>query len=126
MKALAGSNWGFTTEIMVASYKAIVRPILSYATPNWFTQVSSSQLGKLEVIQNKALRIATGYHQKAATSHLRAETGVLPLRAHLELCSQKFYDSTIPTPAPSGMTTRIHITVSYEACVTTPTPLPSS
>ena len=47
------------------------------------------------MIQNKALRIATGCHQKATASHLRAETRVLPLRAHLELCSQQFYASAL-------------------------------
>ena len=88
MKALAGSSWGFTTETLVATYKAIVHPMLNYAAPIWFTQISSTHLDKLEVIQNKALRIATGFRQKAAASHLRAETGVLPLRAHLELCCQ--------------------------------------
>ena len=87
MKDLAGANWGFMTKTLVATYKAIVRPILNYAALIWFTQVSSSHLGKLEVIQNKALRIATGFHQQTTAYHLRAETGVLPLRAHLELCS---------------------------------------
>ena len=43
-KALAGSNWGFTTETLVATYKAIVSSILEYAFPIWFTQVSSSNL----------------------------------------------------------------------------------
>ena len=33
MKALAGSSWGFTTEMLVASYKVIVRPILSATMP---------------------------------------------------------------------------------------------
>ena len=74
-------------------YKAIVRPILNYAAPICFTQKSSSHLDKLEVIQNKALRVGTGCHQKAVASHLRAETGVLPLRAHLELCCHQFYAS---------------------------------
>ena len=64
MKALAGLNRGFMTETLVATYKAIVRPILNYAAPIWFTQVSSSHLVKLEVIRNKALRIATNCHQR--------------------------------------------------------------
>ena len=34
MKALAGSSWCFTTETLVATYKAIVSPILSYAAPS--------------------------------------------------------------------------------------------
>ena len=54
-------------------------------------QVSSTHLDKLEVIQNKTLRIATGCHLKVVASHLKTETGVLPMRAHPELCSQKFY-----------------------------------
>ena len=74
MKALAGSSWGFTTENLVAMCKAIVRPIMNYATHIWFTQVSSSHMDKLEVIQNKALRIATWCHLKASVTHLRAET----------------------------------------------------
>ena len=73
----------------------VERPILNYWASIWFTQVSSTHLDKLEVIQNKALRIATGCYQKAAVSHLIAETGVLPLRAHLELSSQQFYASVL-------------------------------
>ena len=59
MKALSVSSWGYTSETLVATYKAIVRPILNYAAPIWFTQISSSHLDKLEVIQNKAPRVAT-------------------------------------------------------------------
>ena len=113
MKATAGSNWSFTTETLVATYKAIVRPILNYAARILFTQLPSSHLDKLEVIQNKFLRIATGCHQKAAVSHLRVEIGVLPLSSHLELCCQQFYASALqplhpqspprPTPASSGL-----------------------
>ena len=103
MKALAGSNWALTTETLEATYKAIVRPILNYAAPIWFTQVSSTHLDKLEVIQNKALRIATGCHHKAMVSHLRAETGVIPLRAHLELCCQQFYTSALQPLHPSHL-----------------------
>ena len=98
MKALAGSSRGFKTETSVATYKAIVRPILNYAAPICFTQISSTHLDKLEVIQNKALRIATGCHQKSAASHLRAETGVLPLRG--QLCSQQFYASALQPYTP--------------------------
>ena len=135
MKALAGFSWGFTTETLVATYKAIVRPILNYSTSILYTQLSSPHLDKLEVIQNKAQRIATGCHQKAAASHLRAETGVLLLRAHLELCCQQFYASALQhihlshLIVTSGLPSRPHTIVLSEACeleVTTTTPPPSS
>ena len=45
--------------------------------------------------------MATGCHLRAATSHLRAKTGVLPLRAHLELCSKQFYSSALKPMQPS-------------------------
>ena len=96
MKALAGSSWGFTTETLVATNKAIVLPILNHAAPIWFTQISSSHLDKLEVIQNKNPGVTTRCHQKAVASHLRAETGVLTLKVHLELCCQQFYASDLP------------------------------
>ena len=75
MKAVSRSSWGFLTETLVGTYEAIVCPILNYAAPTWFTKGSSSHLDKLELVQNKALRIETGYHQKAAVSYFRAETG---------------------------------------------------
>ena len=103
MEALAGSSWVFTTETLVATYKAIVRPILNYAAPIWLTKVSSSHLDKVEVIQNQTLRVATGFHQKAAASHLRVETGVLPMRAHLKLCCQQFYVSVLQPFHPSHL-----------------------
>ena len=139
-ETLAGSNWGFTTWILVASYKTYVRPILNYATSIWFTLVSSMHLDKLDVIHNKALMIVSGCHLKAATSHFRVETGVLPLRVHLELCSQQFHASAppsnqwtpvtsssppSPTPAPSGPPSSPHFIASSKSCMselTTPTP----
>ena len=92
-KALSGSSWGFSTETY---NKAIVRPILNKAAP-FGSQKGPPPicLDKLEVTHNKTLRIETGCHQKAAVSHLRPETGVLPLRVHLELWSLQLYASAL-------------------------------
>ena len=68
MKTLAGLNWCFMTETLVATYKAIVRPILNYALPSGSSKCPS-HLAKLEVIQDKALRIDTGCHQNASTDY---------------------------------------------------------
>ena len=60
-----------------------------------------TSLDTLEVIQNKALGIATGCHQKAAASHLRAETGALPLRAPGTVPPPVLYERP-PTPTPQS------------------------
>ena len=44
-------TWGISTETLVSTYKAIVRPIINFATPIWYTHVS--------------LKIITGCHQEA-------------------------------------------------------------
>ena len=77
IKALARLSWVSSTETLGATHKAVVYPILNYGAPNWFTQVSSTHLYKLEVIQNKTLRIATGCSKKAAVCHLRTNAGIL-------------------------------------------------
>ena len=46
-------------------------------------------------------RIATSCHQKTAVYHLRAETGVLPLRAHLGMCFQQSNASAFCHHRPS-------------------------
>ena len=65
------------------------------------------------MIQNKGLRIAIGCHQKAAASHLRAKSGVFPLRAYLELCYQQFYapqspNRHLPSPDPRSLRATLH------------------
>ena len=56
-----------------------------------------------EIWRDTVLRIATVCHQQAAASYLRAGTGVLPMRAHLKLCSQQFYASALKPLHPSHL-----------------------
>ena len=47
--------------------------------------VCNTNLDKLQVVQNNALRIATGCTKDTNIQHLHEETLVLPLREHLQL-----------------------------------------
>ena len=42
LKALAGTSWGQPQENLVVTYKALLKPILSYAAPVWFANASDS------------------------------------------------------------------------------------
>ena len=64
MKALAGSNWGFKTETLVATYKAIVRPILYYAAPIWFTQVHMQINDQDRVFWTGSKKSSTRFHDQ--------------------------------------------------------------
>ena len=51
LKALAGSSWGQTKETLLLTYKALIRPILDYASPAWSHAASKTSINDLQVTQ---------------------------------------------------------------------------
>ena len=89
LKALTSTKWGKQKKTIVATYKAITRPILEYASTIWSPIASTTGITKLQTIQNMALRIATGCTSDTNIQHLHNETNILPLNAHLKLHSSQ-------------------------------------
>ena len=58
----------------MATYKAVMRPALEYASSVWSPITSSASINKLQVMQNAALRTATGCTQDTNIQHLHDET----------------------------------------------------
>ena len=63
IKALTATGWGKQKETLMATYKAVMRPALEYASSVWSPIASSTSINKLQVMQNAALRTATGCTQ---------------------------------------------------------------
>ena len=59
IKTLTETDWGKQNETLMASYKAVVKPALEYASSIWLPLASSTSINKLQVMQNAALRTAT-------------------------------------------------------------------
>ena len=79
--------WGQDKETIIITYKSIVRSVLEYATQVWSPTLSDSNWEKLQVIQKKAFRIATGCHQKSSPEHLHQECKMLPVtKQYLAAC----------------------------------------
>ena len=57
---------GKQKETLMATYKAVMRPALKYASSIWSPLASSTSINILQVMQNPALRTATG----CMTKHL--------------------------------------------------------
>ena len=51
----------------------------------WSPNASETNIDKLQIVQNTALRIATGCTHDTNTQHLHDETNVLPIHQHLQL-----------------------------------------
>ena len=102
LKALAGSTWGQDKETLIITYKSIIRSTLEYANPIWSPMISASNWERLQSIQNKALRIATGSLSMAAIDHLHRECKVLPVKQHCELVTKQFLASCHIPGHPGG------------------------
>ena len=63
IKALTATGWGKQKETLMATYKSVMRPTLEYASSIWSPLASSTSINKLQVLQNAALRTATGTHK---------------------------------------------------------------
>src|SRR6187401_2868031 len=104
LKALNGTTWGKQKPTLIETYKATVRPIIEYGSTIWSPIIKETNLNKLQVTQNAALRIATGCTSDTHIQHLHAETKVLPLANHLKLHASNFWQkkpTSNSSPSPS-------------------------
>ena len=85
IKTLTATWWGKQKETLMATYKAVMRPALEYASSVWSPIASSTSINKLQFMQNAALRTATGFTQDTNIQHLHDETLTLPIHEHLQL-----------------------------------------
>ena len=93
IKELMATGWGKQKETLMANYKAVKKLAMEYASSIWSLLASSTSINKLQVMQNTALRTATGCTQETSIQHLHDETLILPIHEHLQLhasqCKQK-------------------------------------
>ena len=90
LKALAGTTWGQQKETILMTYKAIGRSVANYGAPVWSTNASVTSIGKIQIAQNEALRIATGSHKMSSIDHLHNETEMLTVKQHSDLLSAQY------------------------------------
>ena len=94
IKALTATGWGKQKETLMATYKAVMRPALEYASSVWSPIASSTSINKLQVMQNAALRTATGCSQDTNIQHLHDRTLTLPIHEHLQLHASQYKQKT--------------------------------
>ena len=78
IRAVAGNSWGASKKALL--YRSLIRPVIDYVAIA-YNSASECIKHRLDVIQNKALRIACGSFcsTAAAALLLQVETGEMPL-----------------------------------------------
>ena len=75
LKVLTSTTWGKQKETITATYKAITRPILEYVSTIWSPLASDTNINKLQITQNTALKNSNGvYNRHKHTTSTRRNT----------------------------------------------------
>jgi hypothetical protein len=70
-------------------YKQLVRPMMDYACPAW-RSAARSHVRKLQVVQYKCLRLATGAPWYVSNRQLQKDLGVLLFADHIGALTASF------------------------------------
>ena len=85
IRALADSVFGHDKDCLAISFKALVQPFFDYAAAIVYPLYSDASLNRLQLVQNRGLRLITGCHSASSTDHLHREAKILPVEKHLKL-----------------------------------------
>ena len=106
MKSLAGKDWGGDRSTLLKMYTSLIRPMLDY-NAFIFDGISTDDIKTLQIIQNEALRIATGALRPTKVENLHVETNI-PLLIHRRKYQLlRFYARAVsyaPTPTAQILT----------------------
>ena len=89
MKRLSSLKWGTGRDTLMMYYLRAIKPKIEYGSAV-YGSAANTILGKLDIIHNTALRIASGAFKTSPINSLSLETGVMNLRWSLKIneCTQ--------------------------------------
>ena len=85
LKDLTGTTWGQQQETVIATYKALIDSLFSYAAPTWYPNASNTSVHKFPQIQKSALRVATECFMMSSTDNLHMEAENMTVMDNLEM-----------------------------------------
>jgi hypothetical protein len=101
MKAVSGSDWGHDKENLLLAYRALVESVFSHCIVIWFPNCRPSNIARLQIVQNAAMRLMTGCHMVSSVAHLHAETKLLPVEEHFSMFCVQYLASCLCLCHPS-------------------------
>ena len=90
MKSLATTKYGADRHNLLQIYNSLIKGKISYSSP-LLVSTSQTNLDILEIIQNTALRIATGAIRTTEIASLQCEANIPPLDMYLKKQAIKTY-----------------------------------
>ena len=90
MKYLSSTHWGASQKVLKCFYLAFIRSKLEYGSLI-YSSTSKTNLNKLDVLQNKALRLILGGRNTSPISSLEVLADIPPLEIRRDFLKSQFY-----------------------------------
>lgn len=87
LRCLAGVSWGADPKILSTLYKAIVRSHFDYSA---LAYMDSNFVHRLDIIQNRALRIISGAMCSTPIRAMEVETKIMPLNIRRIMLAERY------------------------------------
>ena len=110
IKALSSSVWGASSKLLRIFYISYIRAKLDYGSI-LYSGAKDSVLQKLEVLQNKALRLILGARKSSPIISLQAESYLPPLKIHRGYLHTKHYIKIKHSPEDHNTATTLKLDI---------------
>lgn len=97
LKPLLNNKSKLSLSNAIALYKTIIRPLMLYACPIWIN-ASPTNINRIQVMQNKFLRIATNAPWFISNRQLHKELNLPPITHHIAHLSNNFFSNINSIP----------------------------
>lgn len=94
---LLKKNNSVPVDSKIAIYRSIIRPIMTYAC-SIFSNCPKTHFRKLQIQQNKCLRMALNAEFRTKVSQLHTESKVPTIREFVDKITERFYKKTTDHP----------------------------
>lgn len=78
LRALCGTWWGASPWALLCFYRGMIRPVIDYGS-TLYAYAAKTHLKRLQVVQNRCLRICLGAMLSSPVDALHVEAGEMPL-----------------------------------------------
>lgn len=100
LKPLIGKSNHIDTSVGILLYKTLILPIMTYAGPVWAGTAKTTNINKLEIIQNKTIRRITKDPWFIRNSDIRKDFKIKTVLETIKKLSVDFYNKLNKIPNP--------------------------
>ena len=98
LRCISASSWGPSKESLSLLYKSFLQPLLTYASPGWFSFLSVTNFNKLERLHGAASRAITSCLSSSPIPLLLSKASLPPLRVTLTHFTLFSYERALRLP----------------------------